>query len=335
MFFLFCDNKEVKGYMFIKRYIKTTISEKVDQMYIKKADQYGIFDLNYLTHDYNRVWTQEYHLANGFYGISTILKEYAKIEQSKIIKVPIEHGINVHEDAINPYEIGLSIDKIITLSEYRKHIIEKLSNKKAIAIGPYIAYAKSYYEKEILTEMHKKNGRTLLIFPTHSTKTIDTCYDADTFLNQIRKIRKQFDTVLVCLYWKDIVRGIHKYYQKEGYNVVCAGHIYDVNFLKRLRSIFELTDAVIFNQTGTGLGYAMQLQKPCYIYYQELKFYSKSSTAYLEQKYASEHYKLVKAFNIPNFYITEEQLEICRYVYGVGQTKTPEQLRELLLSCVK
>ena len=336
MFFLFCDNKEVKGYMFIKRYIKTKINEKVDQMYIKKADQYGIFDLNYLTHDYNRVWTQEYHLANGFYGISTILKEYAKIEQSKIIKVPIEHGINDYENALNPFEIGFPIDKIITLSEFRKKTIERLSNKKAIVIGPYIAYAEGYYEEEKIKDMHKQNGRTLLVFPTHSTKVIDTNYDVENFLKEIRKIRKQFDYVLVCLYWKDIVRGMHKSYQKEGYRVVCAGHIYDIYFLKRLRSIFEMSDAVVLNQTGTGLGYAIQLQKPCYIYNQDLNFHSKtSSTAYLEQKYSAEHFEIVKAFSKADFFITEEQQKLCRYMYGVGDIKTSQQLQEVLLPCIK
>lgn len=320
--------------MFIKNYIDSKINDKVDQIFQKHSERYGIFDIKQLTHDYNKIWTQEYHRANGFYGLSTILKEYAQIDNSKVIKEPIEHGINDYENALNPYEIGFPSDNIITLSEFRKKTIERLSKKKAIVIGPYIAYVNGYYSDEEIKAMREQNGRTLLVFPTHSTKVIDTNYNVDNFLNEIRRIRKGFDTVLACLYWKDIARGIHKHYQQEGYKIVCAGHIYDVNFLKRLHSIFDLTDSVIFNQTGTGVGYAIQLQKPCYIYNQELEFNSQCPSAYLEQKFSSEHYEIVKAFSKPDFCITEEQQKICSYVYGVGQTKTPEQLRELLLPCI-
>lgn len=320
--------------MVIKNYIESKISDKVDKIFQKHSEKYGIFDIKQLTHDYNKIWTREYHFANGFYGLSTILKDYAQIDNSKVIKAPIEHGINDYENALNPYEIGLPTENIITLSEFRKNTIEKLSNKKAIVIGPYVAYAKGYYSDEEIAIMRRQNGRTLLVFPTHSTKEIDTNYDVNGFLCEIRKIRKEFDTVLVCMYWKDISRGVHTLYQQEGYKVVCAGHIYDLNFLKRLHSIFELTDAVIFNQTGTGVGYAMQLHKPCYIYNQELEFYSKSPSAYLEQQFSPEHYEILNAFNKPDFIITEEQKQICSYVYGVGQVKTPKQLKELLLPCM-
>ena len=78
------------------------------------------------------------------------------------------------------------------------------------------------------------------------------------------------------------------------------------------------------------------MQKPCYIYNQDLNFHSKrGSAAYLDQKFSYEHYEIVNVFNRSDFHITDEQLEICRYVYGGGQTKTPEQLQELLLPCVK
>ncbi|MDD7333714.1 MAG: hypothetical protein PUG70_04905 [Lachnospiraceae bacterium] len=320
--------------MIIEKYIKSKVNEKIDRMLAKNSDQYGIFDIKPLTHDYERLWTEELTVGNGYYGISTILKKYAGIDQSKVIKAPIEHGINDYENALNPYEIGRPTENIITLSKFRKDTIERLSDKKAIVIGPYIAYAEGHYSDEEISMMHKQNGRTLLVFPTHSTKEIDTSYDVESFIVEIRKLREEFDTVLVCVYWKDIVRGIHKYYEKEGYQIVCAGHIYDINFLKRLRSILELSDAVVFNQTGTGVGYAMQLQKPCYIYSQELNYTMKIPSVIQNQTFSPEHYKIIKEFSRADFQITEQQRKICEYVYGIGQEKTPEQLRQLLLPCL-
>lgn len=195
---------------------------------------------------------------SSYYGIAYNIKKYAGID--KIIGFNAEHGL-YFGDYVEPESMGKSIRLNVTMSQKRKNIINKESIAPSVSIGPYIYYAPEYYTDDELRTIKKKLGKTLLVFPPHSTRTVNAAYDHDLFFDYLKKERDKYDTVMVCLFYKDIQRGEYKHYEKKGYLVVTAGHMFDCNFLSRQKAMIELADETVSTSAGTHIGYCIFLGK--------------------------------------------------------------------------
>ena len=68
------------------------------------------------------------------------------------------------------------------------------------------------------------------------------------------------------MYWKDILLHLDSPFSAKGYKIVTAGHIYDPQFLCRLKSIFLLADVAMGNALGTNIGYSIAMGVPYYFY---------------------------------------------------------------------
>ena len=191
----------------------------------------------------------------------------------------IEHGLLFSETAalleklMNRY----SIKRIFTYSEHRKQQLErilknKLANVEIVPLGPFIKGASNFYSKEKLDAIKKRLGRTLLVFPMHSWPGVENDFCNDTFVQEIEKIRMDFDTVLVCMYYIDIKSGKHKAYEKMGYTIVSNGSRSDFSFLSRQKDLIELSDLTMSNGIGGHIGYSICLNKPHYYYQQNINF---------------------------------------------------------------
>lgn len=139
--------------------------------------------------------------------------------------------------------------------------------EKIIVAGIYIHYAESLLTEKELSDIKSHFRKTLLIMPGHTTVSVDTKYNIDSFIDDIEvtKAKHNFDTVLVCIYWTDYQKGRAQKFIDKGYKLCSAGHIYDRYFLNRLRSIISLADVVMSNLIGTNLGYSIALNKPYYL----------------------------------------------------------------------
>ncbi|WP_308644087.1 hypothetical protein [Oceanotoga sp.] len=272
---------------------------------------------------------------NEAYGNSENLKIYSK--NNKSIKASIEHGLYIGNH-YNKFETSNSfLPAIITLSEYRKKILLN-KNKFIFDIGPYIHYSKKINMNFIQKEK-EKYGKNLLVFPSHSIESIEWRYNIKDFINLIKKIKKayNFDTVNICLYWVDINNKLDEVYKKEDFNVITAGHKKNKYFLNNLKKYILLSDFVISNNIGTHIGYVNYLNRPQYIYKQELKVIANSEKDY-KKEFGDRDFestekiknKLYKAFSKINFEITREQKEICNYYWGFDKVKTPDEINFIL-----
>lgn len=235
--------------MFIQKNPYDTSKIRLDDIHklIKQRNfnQHNPFNINYST----------------YYGIEYSLKEYLGLNKDYEIKAFFEHGATFSSALEAGFRIHESLPTI-TCSEFRKNIILSEENNGAYSIGPYIAYAKSLLNKSELKEEKNKLGKNILFFPLHSTNKTQYNYDMERFTNELLKLRDEYDSISVCLFWKDIEKGLDKYYKKLNFNVVTAGYMTDPLFLKRLRSIIELSDITISNGIGTHTGYCIYLKKP-------------------------------------------------------------------------
>lgn len=164
-------------------------------------------------------------------------------------------------------------DTILTFSDYReKYISNEYPLKHILKVGPYIHYAKELLAEYEYRDLKEKNGKILLVFPFHSIDGVFSDFDSNEFIEIIEQKRKGFDTVFVCLYFKDIQLGRAKAYADKGYAVITAGHINDAFFLSRLKSIIQLSDYIISNGVGSHIAYGLYLNKKVQLFRQETTF---------------------------------------------------------------
>ena len=166
----------------------------------------------------------------------------------------------------------------------------------------------------ISTGGERKYGTVLLAFPAHSTHTITVQYDETELLEKIREQAPHFDTVFVCLYWKDFLLGRASSYEEAGFVCVSAGHIFDHNFVPRLRTLFELSDCTLSNRIGSYTGYSIFLGKPHLLIGQET-FFSQTCTYDLQKElmdwYSDPGYvKAVKLFSENSTNVTQEHIDV-------------------------
>ena len=103
-------------------------------------------------------------------------------------------------------------------------------------------------------------GRTLLVFPSHGIIGVTATFNNDEFIEEIERVRKDFDTVLISLYWTVVLNpDLVASYEALGYKIVTSGHRFDLNFLSRQRSFIELADYTMSNNLGTHVGYCIHL----------------------------------------------------------------------------
>ncbi|MHC8949279.1 hypothetical protein [Sphingobacterium hungaricum] len=261
---------------------------------------------------------------NNLYGNGN--KIFPNFKNLDVNNCAIEHGF-IFGSLVQRFHVESWTDTVVTFSDYRKSFIKSKTQKEVVCVGPYIHYANS---NNILTDIEKKNlknnlGKVLLIFPSHSIMNLDVKYDKDNFIDFIKAKSLDFDSVLVCLYWADILKGEDKKFLDQGYKVVTAGHINDLYFLDRLKLFFELSDAVLSNSVGTHVGYSIFMNKPLILHKQKLnKHVLDLKSNDIQQRLEMDNQsmdttmdEIYKLFDNDNYYdITRAQYEFIGELFG-------------------
>ena len=323
-----------KNELFRKKLIVKIYNFK--QIFKKKNKESSLFDYNALILN-SKFYCTEYYKGNALYGIGKVIKEYC--DYDKKVLGCIEHGV-YFGDYINEKEaIKSGLPAVLTYGTVRNDMLRKKKSKKLIfKIGPYIKYANLLLTDDEIKNIKKKNGKTLLVFPTHSVDRVETEFDYNVFINEIKKFKERynFKTVLVSLYYRDIELEKNKIYEDNGFIVVSNGLKEDYDFLSRQKTFITLSDYTISNSVGTHIGYSVALGIPHTIIKQKMEYKSDSKfdvkdvpNLYLEssilQKKEVEEYFLKYSEEI-----TKEQLQVCNKYWGLGNYKTKEQMLELL-----
>jgi hypothetical protein len=279
----------------------------------------------------------EYVNHNTWYQQGLAIKTYAGFDKKYKLPVSIEHGIHFL-DQYPPYEIDNDLPGLFVLSEHRKKIYSKYTNKEIVAIGPYIHYVNSLLTEKQYYREKKRLGKVLLFMPMHSDVYSKVVHDSHSHLDKLVNMSKDFDTIRVCLHWFDVENNLFSYYQKHGWECVCAGHETNNLFMSRLKSIIECSDLVVCESITTGIGYAIQLKKPVMILNPRLDFdISELGLKNINLEIITDNiYNTItdiaaKLFLNYSDKITEEQLNFIDKYWGLSELKSKEDMRKLIL----
>lgn len=305
----------------------------------RSKEIYNIFDYHKILED-KKHKCKELYRGNSFYGIGNALREYSIYR--KPIRACIEHGV-YFGDYVDPKETYKTrLPAVITFSKNREKHIKKYTTKPVFCIGPYINYVDGILNEDDMSGIKQELGKTLLVFPTHSIDRVESKFNIQELIDYVEfiKTKHKFDTVIVCLYWKDIELNKDIPYLDQGYRVVTAGNRNDSNFLKRLKTFIQLSDYTISNSVGTHVGYCIALNKPHHIFGQEIRHIGDSINDVKSESIDTNKLTREKEMNevlneFCNYseHITNNQIKICNKFWGLDQIKNSNEIRTLLEFC--
>ena len=278
---------------------------------------------DYFTTDPN---LSNYRIYGNWYSVfGKFLKNY-----SDIIQYPsLEHGLIFHNQIFTDIKYTAR-PAIATFSNFRKNIIHQYLSRPVFCIGPYIYYASGVYPKQKIKELKEKNGKTLLVFPVHSTNTSEITLDQDLFIEKVRVIAKNYSHVLVNAFWWNINDLLISKLSSEGYQIVSAGYRDDIQFLNRLKSIIQMSDFAIGDSVGSHIGYCISEGVPFSIINTHTKIKLKEKAEQSDLGYVKSHIDAIEEAFSEASNINDEQVEICNKYWGLDQIKSDEELRKMI-----
>lgn len=323
------EKDDYKTRRMVKKNKKNEYLRKLDLYEKSKNYIYDIFDYKKIIeerpdNDY------KYTAYNGFYGLSYIIKRYTGYKG-------ILYPIFLHHACIDVpgyAEFKVSDNSVgIVCSERLAKMVEQETGRMALAIGPSIMYAKNVLTVEEVQKIKNDIGKTLLIFPIHSAETFSYELNENAFIDYIEKVKKEynFDTVLVSVYFYDILNGADKRYLDRGYKVVSSGHRNSRDFFDVQRTLIELSDGLISQGFTSGLAYGMCLERPICMYNQDVECHKPGlPEEKIETEKSEEFVKFAELFSEYTDTITDEQKKFAEYLWGSSKKRSSDELLTIL-----
>lgn len=282
----------------------------------------------------SRFKVETLHFDNSFYGTEYSLNLFCG--HDKPIPACIEHGLFFGSYVSEREYIHSGFSSLLTFSEIRKQHIREKTKIPVIPLGPYIAYAPLLLSKKELNEKKASFGKTLLVFPSHSTAYSNAAFDYKALINEILLVKKQhgFKTIIVNLFWKDWESGLEKPFSENGFLISTCGYQRDPFFLSRLKSLILLADVTMSNSVGTNLGYCVFLGKPHYVFCQNvIQSAAQNETGEFEKAFVEtrnqEKKEVEDAFRSYSERISISQKNICSRYWGFSNVLSKNQLLSL------
>lgn len=336
----------VKGFLKVfpkkyREYYQILVVYKVNQYsqskrktFLKEVDSrknLSIFDVETLSKALSS-YSDEYYYVNSRYGIGHHLSTYAK--WNKPVNAVIEHGI-YYDDDIKDMEIyNNKFPAILTYGPVRHQFLTELigHEKKIHKLGPHIDYVEGLLTEKELETLKLELGTVLLAIPTHSIESHKLEFDYESWIAEIKKRGQDYDTVIVNVYFQDVIFGRHHHYLEAGFKVVTSGHRSDLNFLPRLKSIIMLSDMTMSNRYSTPVGYCLHFNKPHYVYRQPMEFKTtEEALGFHANTKIDKFEKYADIFAEYSTEITPEQMDVYNNVWGGKDSiKSPEELHAIL-----
>ena len=302
-----------KRYFDIPYIFKRLIFDLTSRFFILINFKNSIFNFKSLSLNINEYNPRIFYKEKHHYGHYKILKELNLNDK----KVSIDHGAAYVNGFYENYKVNerfFDYSSLVVSSDLRaKTIIKNIetykinsSLKTVYSVGPYISYVNTHISEDKIKRIKSRLGRTVVVFPNHSIERRVSSDSSQKFKNFIKSLFETHNTVLVCMYWKDIQLNRYKQYTEMGCKIVTAGHRADSNFINRLKTIISIADYSVSNAIGTHVGYCIKMGVPHKIHLEEHEIDGLS----LDKK------DLYKALDTHKKIITEEQLEIVERYWG-------------------
>ncbi len=197
---------------------------------------------------------RELENSSHHYGHDIQLKRHAGLPLiGRPLPWLLEHGLKVSRTATfespRPWTRGY-----LCMGPLRAAWLRDRFGLPAVAIGPWIAYARALLEVEEIARLRQSLGPTLLVVLAHSWDQVERRMDQRACIDAVAALAaaQGYASVIWLRHWKDPqLAGL-----PPQWIVACNGHRSNPWFLDAMRTLLELSDGLVTNAFGTHLGYA-------------------------------------------------------------------------------
>ena len=278
-------------------------------------------------HSPERKWKhcmKRYLLENLMYGKFDELAKYAGRSLEYYEAPAVVHGYPSFEcdDVVMDW-----VSTMFTGELYKKAHHDAYPDCLFFTIGPFFHYTEPFYSDEKILEMKKRQGRNLTAFPMHNNALIKFEYNTKEFVKKVLEEAKQFDSLTVAVYFMNHDDEVVHLFRAEGAKIVSPGFFTDPSFIRRLKTIMLLSDAIVINRQGSAIPHAISLGKPIKLLPQDLKFrsmfYDESS---MRATCLNLDAPITKVLIRDDYCITQEMLELYEPIIGFCHIRTREEM---------
>ncbi|MEB3171456.1 MAG: hypothetical protein VKK43_08785 [Synechococcaceae cyanobacterium] len=199
---------------------------------------------------------RELEPSSHHYGHDVQLKRHAGLPLiGPALPWLLEHGLKVSRDAT--FESPRSWTRgYLCMGPLRAKWLRERFGVPAVAIGPWISYARSLLDGEAAARLRHELGPTLLVVLAHSWDQVERRMDRRACIEAVARQAGQggYRSVIWLRHWKDPLLEL-----PPEWIVACNGHRSNPWFLDALRTLLELSDGMASNAFGTHLGYGVAL----------------------------------------------------------------------------
>lgn len=293
------------------------------------SDPFSLRELRSQVNNGKTWYTYDEDITNSLcYGIWRSLFPFANLEQA--YQTPsVEHGF-IPARIVTKETWKAARPACATFGEYRRSVIQSRIPIPVFSVGPYIQYAQPYYSEVREHELRRESGRTLLYFLSHSVNTANAMREESEIVRRLKDLAKQFDTVLVSVFWWDINNPFVDRLASEGFRIVSAGYVNDPNFLSRLKSIIRLADTAVSDSLGTHAAYCTSLGIPFKLFDCTAQYQDKLDNVIHDASSIIIESALVDALKTPD---NQESIRMFNYYWGIGVQRTLDERQQICNIC--
>ena len=198
-----------------------------------------------------------------WYGNQKILYDYVELPQFLPASVHLQHGANTIYKNGKPDHLVQNNDypTIFLSNTIQKEVCEKFIDKPIYVSGSLFPY----YRK--MNHIEKSpDAKGTLAFPTHSTKDISAEVNWKKYAEELKALPEKYHPICVSLYFIDVLKGAHTYFEAEGFDVCSNGHIADTRFVERFYENMRQYKFTTGNEIGSFMYYAVEMDIPFFVY---------------------------------------------------------------------
>ena len=271
---------------------------------------------------------------NNNYGFGYVMKKYAGYPLEEPIYATFPHGMYLHDRVVSKSELDAPLPAHLNFPPFSTPTWKKAAKKKkVIPFASPFHYALKLFQCE--TPVEERQGT--LFLPLHSTRMVDVKFDTQAIIKELRDLPEEFLPVTVCIHWQDIEYGLDKIFRDAGFDIVCAGHLTDCNYLFRWLHLATRHKMVCHSGIGSALFYSIIADIPFWLTKENSTIHLKESfkpfnkdTPKFSKSSLQKQDKLREVFSEPTGVITEAQREIVSYFMHSELVKSPKGLLKQL-----
>lgn len=194
------------------------------------------------------------------YGMGKIIRTMGFYPQNWPLYVATDHGPS-QRDIPTKLEFETEFPVMFYHSDRLVKEWKKQSSKRCFSfLAPFVFYRR----KKAISQLVSAKGT--LAFPCHSTELIDVRQDIEAYINDLKNLPEEYQPVEVCLYYQDVEKGLYKEFEKHGFEVHTAGHIYDAAFVDEFYELVRRFKFATSNHLGSYAFYCTEMEIPFFLY---------------------------------------------------------------------